>query len=283
MTVAPSLVALRCRTSDRTSAAGNGVEALAPLLAERLDIAARTVGSPGEAEPAPWKDDLAASRGCLLEAGGQVEDALAAGRAPVLLAGECSVALTTLPVLARHRPDVRVLWLDAHGDFNTPATTSSGYLGGMCLSGACGVWDTGFGGGIDPARVVLAGVRALDPGERSLLGETLATVVGASLETLVFVQNALDRAPVYVHLDVDVLDPVGFPAQFPVDGGLGPDKLYDLLEAVAGECEVVGLEITAFEAPEDETERAALAATLAHIVEPLLAAVEAREESGVGG
>ena len=278
----PSLVALRCRTSDRTPGGGRGVETLAPLLAERLGVAARTIGSPGEARPAPWEEDLAASRGCLLEAGGQVEDALAEGRAPVLLAGECSVALTTLPALARHRPDARVLWLDAHGDFNTPATTGSGYLGGMGLAGACRVWDSGFEGGIDPAQVVLAGVRDLDPGERRLLGESTTTVVGASLETLVFVQNALDRSPVYVHLDVDVLDPVGFPAQFPVDGGLGPDKLYDLLEAVAGECEVVGFEITAFEAPDDETERTALAATLTHVVEPLLAAVEAREESRVG-
>lgn len=282
MTVAPSVVALRCRTSDRTSAAGLGVEALAPLVAERLGVEARTIGSPGEGHAAAWKEDLAESRGCLLEAGGQVEDALGDGRVPVLLAGECSVALTTLAAVARHRPEARVLWLDAHGDYNTPATTGSGSLAGMCLAGACGAWDPGFGSAVDPAQVVLAGVRELDPGERALLGASAATVVGASLETLVFVQNALDRTPVYVHLDVDVLDPVDFPAQHPVDGGLGPDKLYDLLEAVAGECEVVGLEVAAFEAPDDETERAALAGTLAHVLEPVLAAVEAREESRVG-
>ena len=45
----------------------------------------------------------------------------------------------------RHVPDVRVLWLDAHGDFNTPETTPSGFLGGMCLAAACGRWDAGFG------------------------------------------------------------------------------------------------------------------------------------------
>ena len=102
---------------------------------------------------------------------------------------------------------------------------------------------------IEPTRVVLAGVRELDPGERQLLERSPATVIGASaVETLVAVKNALDGAPVYVHLDFDVLDPEHFR---PVPGarGLHPDKLYDLLEAVAEDCELVGLEATAFEAP----------------------------------
>ncbi|MDX6704485.1 MAG: arginase [Solirubrobacteraceae bacterium] len=42
---------------------------------------------------------------------------------PILLAAECSVCVSTLPVLVRHRPAARVLWLDAHGDFNTPQTS----------------------------------------------------------------------------------------------------------------------------------------------------------------
>ncbi|MGI8440057.1 MAG: arginase family protein [Thermoleophilaceae bacterium] len=280
--VGVSLVALRCRTSDRTAGGGRGVEALAPLLGERLGAPPRVIGSSTAPRTQRFEADLAESRGCLLEAGGQVEDALGGANVPVLLAAECSVALTTLPAVARHRPDAKVLWLDAHGDFNVPDTTGSGYLGGMCLAGACGAWETGFEGAIDPARVILAGVRDLDSGERRLLEESPVTVVGASLETLVFVQNALDRAPVYVHLDTDVLDPVGFPAQFPVDGGLDPDKLYDLLEAVAGECEIVGLEITAFEAPEDDREREALAAVLARVVEPLIAAVSEREQARAG-
>ena len=80
---------------------------------------------------------------------------------------------------------------------------------------------------------------------------------------LVAVQNALDRAPVFVHLDVDVLEPEDMPAQFPVPGGLRPDKLYDLLEAVADECEVVGVEVTAFVDADH-------AGAVASVVEPLL-------------
>lgn len=268
-----SLVALRCRTSDRTPALVRGVDELAPMLAERLGVESRSIGSPSAPRRAGWEEDLRDSRGCLLEAGGQVDDALEAGGVPVLLAGECAVALTTLPTVARHRPEARILWLDAHGDFNTPATTESDYLSGMSLSGACGLWDAGLGGPIGPDRAILAGVRDVDQEERALLERSAATVIGSSLETLVATQNALDRAPVYVHLDLDVLDPDDFPAEFPAPGGLAPDKLYDLLEAVAGECEIVGMEVTAFCAPEDELERRAAASTALEAVSPLLEAV----------
>jgi arginase family enzyme len=179
-----------------------------------------------------------------------------------------------LPAALRARPEARVLWLDAHGDFNTPETSPSGYLGGMALAGACGVWDAGVGGAIDPSRVVLVGVRDLDDRERELLEESPVTVIGASLETLVYTQNALDRAPVYLHVDLDVIDPESFPAQFPAPGGIAPDKLYDLLEAVSGECEVIGFEVTAFEAPEDELERQDAASTALRVLEPLLDAVQ---------
>src|SRR5262249_6078449 len=172
-------------------------------------------------------------------------------------------------------PDAKVLWLDAHGDYNTPDTSGSGYIGGMCLAGACGLWDTGLADPIDPARVVLAGVRDLDAPERELLEMSPATVIGASLETLVFTQNALDRAPIFIHLDLDVIDPEAFPSTMvPAPGGLAPDKLYDLLEAVAGECEVIGFEVTAFDAPEDELERQEAASVVIHVLDPLLDAVQ---------
>lgn len=267
------LVGLRCRTTDTSTATGRGVESLAAELSARLAVEPRLIGSlPETAALGAWRDDLAASRGCLLEAGGQIDDALAEHTMPILLAGHCSIALTTLPALARHRPDARVLWFDAHGDFNTPETTESDFLGGMCLSGACGRWDAGLSGdgAVAPERLVLCGVRDLDGGERELVQRSAATVIGASLETLVFLQNALDGAPVFVHLDLDVLDPSVMPAEFPAPDGLSAEKLYDLLDAVADRCEVVGLEIAGFVAPEDAEERTELAAVVADAVAPLL-------------
>jgi arginase family enzyme len=266
-----SLVALRCRTADRTPRAMRGVETLAPLLESRLEVEARAIGSPSEERTVPYDEDLRDSRGCLLEAGGQVDDALDGGRVPVLLAGDCSIGITTLPSALRHGQGIKVLWLDAHADYNTPTTTTSGYLGGMALAGACGEWDAGLTDTIASDRVVLAGVRELDDGERDLLGASGVTVIGASnVETLVAVKNALDGAPVYVHLDLDVIDPEHFPAQFPAPGGLHPEKLYDLAEAVVEDCELVGLEITAFEAPDDPAEHAAAAETAMRVVEPFL-------------
>ena len=269
-----SLVGLLCRTSDRSEGVARGVQELAPRLGERLAVEPRLIGSPGEARSAGYEDDLRDSRGCLLEAGGQVEDALSGGNLPLLLAGECSIALTTLPTALRLRPEAKVLWLDAHGDFNTPETTTSKYLGGMSLSGACGQWDSGLADPISPDRVVLAGVRELDPGERELLERSEVTVIGAStVETLVAVKNALDGAPVYVHLDVDVLDPEALHVEYPVPGGLSADKLYDLLEAVAEDSDLVGLEVTAFELPEDPEAIEEAVATVLHVVEPLLQAL----------
>jgi arginase len=265
--VSAAVVALLCRTSDRTPGGARGAAALAPRLARLLGVEPRLIGSPAEARSSSWDDDLRESRGCLLEAGGQVDDALTGGRFPVLLASDCSICITTLPTVLRHVPEARIVWLDAHGDFNTPETTPSAFLGGMCLAAACGRWDPGLGdvGTIDPARVVMTGVRDLDGGERVELER--AGVGTAPPEKLA---GALEDEAIYVHLDLDVLDPGGFPAQFPAPGGLSPEGLRDLLGELAEGSRVVGLEITAFEAPEDEDERDRLAAMVESVVEPLL-------------
>lgn len=273
-----ALVALRCRTADRFPGAPRGVELLAPLVGGALGVEPRFIGSPGDVRTTRFEEDLSDARGCLLEAGGQIDDALAAGDTPLLLAADCSISVTTLPAVIRNRPEARILWLDAHGDYNTPETSGSGYLGGMCLAAATGEWDAGLGDPLPAERVVLAGIRDLDPGERELLEKSPATVIGASaIETLVAAKNALDGAPVFVHLDLDVLDPEHFPAAVPAPGGLHPDKLYDLVDSVLEDSELVGLEVTAFEAPEDEEERAVATETAMHVLEPFLDHLAGRE------
>jgi arginase len=254
-----AVIALACRTSDRDARGSQGAQALAGELASRLGAEARTIGTAGEPRDSSWEQDLRDSRGCLLEAGGQLEDALGGGRYPILTASDCSICLTTLPVLARRRPDAHVLWLDAHGDFNSPETTPSGFLGGMCLAAACGVWDSGFGGELDPARVVMCGVRDVDPGERVLL-ETRG--VGL-VERPAQLAEMLAGRPVFVHLDLDVLDPSVLPAAFPAPGGLSDGGLRTLLAEVAESADLIGAEITSMMVPE----RARRVAT---IVEALL-------------
>jgi arginase len=255
-----SLVALPCRTSDRAPEGAQGALALAAELGRRRGVEPRVVGEPGQPRVGSFADDLRDSRGCLLEAGGQADDALAAGAYPVLFASDCSICITTLPAVLRHVPDATVLWLDAHGDFNTPDTTPSGFLGGMCLAAACGEWDAGFDGPrVDAARVVMCGVRDLDGGERVLL-ETRGV---GRVERPSELAEALAGRRVFVHLDLDVLDPSILPAQFPAPGGLSDGGLRTLLGEVAASADLVGCEITAFAAPD----RARRVAT---IVEPLV-------------
>ena len=260
-----SLVCLQCRTSDRTSGGARGAKALSEALGARLSSPVRTIGSPGEPRVSKWDADLRDSRGCLLEAGGQVDDALAADRFPLLFASDCSICVATMPAVVDRRPEARFLWLDAHGDFNTPATTPSGFLGGMCLAAACGRWDSGFPGTVDPARVVTCGVRDLDPGEVAEL--QLAGVV--AVERPRDLPDVLEGSRVYVHLDLDVLDPTELPAHFPAPGGLSIGELERLLTTVAESVdEVIGLEVTAFDHAEDGDP--ALPDRLAEAIAPLL-------------
>jgi arginase family enzyme len=73
-----------------------------------------------------------------------------------------------------------------------------------------------------------------------------------------------------MHLDLDVIDPEHFPAAVPAPGGLHPDKLYDLMDSVLEDSELVGLEITNFDAPDDEEARAVATETAMHVLEPVL-------------
>lgn len=222
--------ALLCRTSDRTADGSLGAVGLSELLG------ARQVGAPASPRSGSFREDLHDSRGCLLEAGGQIDDALSAGKVPLLLAGDCSVAVSTLPVVLRHRPDAWICWIDAHADFNTPQTSGSGFLGGMPLAAACGLWDSGFGAGVDPARVAMLGVRDVDGGERVLL-DTHGVGHPEGPE-------ALADLPVFLHLDLDVLDPTELPAAFPAPDGWSFAELEDALAALAGGSDVIGMEIT---------------------------------------
>jgi arginase len=237
---------LRGRTSDRTAGAGAGAQALA------LTLDGRVVGEPGEPCVGDWREDLPEARPVLEAAAAAVRGALGTDALPVLTASDCSICIATFPEAVLAQPDVSIAWLDAHGDFNTPETTESGFLGGMCLAAACGRWDAdGWPGVVDPARVHLLGVRELDAGEER-------EVAAAGLRA-----DPPSGGPVYVHLDCDVLDPTVHAAQFPVPDGWSLERLGAQLAELAAGCEVVGVEVTALEDP-------ALAPAIAALLEPLL-------------
>jgi arginase len=243
------VVALLGRTSDRA----NGRAAGALALAQALSADARVVGQAGEPRAAPYDEDLRDARATLEAAA----VAVAVTRRPLLTATDCSICVGTVPAVGRRWPGASLLWLDAHGDFNTPDTTPSGFLGGMCLAGAVGLWDTGHGAGPGPERVVLVGGRDLDAAEDELMARhgVVRTDDPAA---------ALAGREVFVHLDVDILDPSVMPGQlYPAPGGLDLTQLRELLADVAVRARIVGAEITCFSTPE-------LSAVLAQAVAPLL-------------
>jgi len=219
-----SVVCLRGRTSDRADGAGAGAEALARHLGGRV------VGEAAPGRPQPWQSDLPASRPMLEAAAAAVSAAREAGELPLLTSGDCTPCIATLPAVAQRVPGVRFAWFDAHGDFNTPETTDSAFLGGMCLAAACGRWDAGWPDTVDPARVSYVGVRDLDAGER-LEVERAGVATGVP-----------EDGPVYVHLDLDVLDPSVMPFEFPVPGGMRPEEVRAALATLGDR--LVGIEVT---------------------------------------
>jgi arginase family enzyme len=243
------VVAVVGRTSDRAPGRAAGAEA----LARALSADARVVGEPGEPRAGRYDEDLRDGRATFEAAAA----AIAEGDRPIVTATDCSICVATVPAVERRWPGAWLLWLDAHGDFNTPATTPSGFLGGMCLAGAVGLWDTGYGAGAGPERVVLVGGRDLDAAEEELMERhgVIRTDDPAAV---------LEGREVFVHLDVDILDPAILPGQlYPAPGGLDMDQLRELLADVAARARIVGAEITCLSTPE-------LGGALAHAAAPLL-------------
>jgi arginase len=242
--VSARVTVLRGRTSDRSADGVRGAQALGEELAARLGVPAELVGEPGTPRDGRWEDDLRDGRDAIAAAGTALNAALDAGAFPILLASDCTICMGALPVLAQREPGTRVVWLDAHGDFNTPATTASGFLGGMCLSAACGRWDGGFGAGVDPSRVVFSDGRDLDAGERDEMH-----AAGLAIVAPPEVPRAVRGERVFLHLDFDVLDPSEMPFSFPAAGGLSLPELAAMLEQLAGAAEIAGLELTSIAAP----------------------------------
>jgi arginase len=166
-----------------------------------------------------------------LVAGAAREDAW-----PLVLGGDHSVAMGTLAGLAAAAGRTGgVIWIDAHGDLNTPESSPTGNVHGMPLAaalGRSGDWFRHDGlalPALDPARVVLVGIRSLDLAERTYLHEagirvyTMSEIDRIGIDTAM--SEALDRVrgPGFVHvsLDLDALDPEVAPGVgTPVRGGL---------------------------------------------------------------
>jgi len=151
-------------------------------------------------------------------------------RPVVVLAGNCNSCLGTLAGL----DDPGIVWLDAHGDFNTPETTISGALEGMSLAIATGHCHPELmARPVPEENVVLAATRSLDPLEEVRLRESRIKL--AALDALPRAVDPLAARvkTIYLHLDLDVLDPAVSPGvNFSESGGISPEQLFGAVRHV---------------------------------------------------
>ena len=183
----------------------------------------------------------------------QMLDALdAADGTPITIGGDCGVSLAAiLHANGRHGP-VAVLWLDAHPALNTPETSPSGAFYGMVLR-------TLLGEGLEallPAsplsadRVILAGTRALDDAEAEYIDSCGIRMIGIdalTVDSVLAALTAMGADAVYLHLDLDVLDPAELSGlDSPEPFGLGLASLIELIHAVRGRFPLVGATLAGF-------------------------------------
>ena len=201
-----------------------------------------------------------------------VRDARARERVPLVFAGNCNCVVGTLGGLSG---ELALAFFDAHGDFNTPETTSTGFLDGMGLAMATGRCWKAMAETIDgfepirEARAIQIGGRDLDPLEKSALEESDATWLtvdevrrGATESVFSWLSWEVPKPAVYVHVDMDVLDPEEARAnRLATPGGLGVDELVGIVERIRDGFEVPALSVASVEPAGDEGGKT-LAATI---------------------
>lgn len=180
-----------------------------------------------------------------------------AGGLPIFLGGDHSMALGTVGA-ASHAERTGVLWVDAHGDFNTAETSPSGNIHGMPLAALTGLGLDELvnlgrpGPKIRPQDIAIIGARDLDPGEKKLLREKGVTVftmrdidtVGISTVANQAIKSVSHLPRIHVSLDMDALDPREAPGVgTPVPGGLRYREAHLLMEIIADLNKVTSIDV----------------------------------------
>lgn len=181
------------------------------------------------------------------------------GHLPVVIAGDCTFSLGVLAALQRETDDLSLVWYDAHGDFNTPETTPSGFIGGMPLAMLCGRGEQtiveGAGARVQPeANVILTDARDLDPGEKEAVAASGLTHLPNVADLLTL---SLPDRPLYIHFDSDVLRLTDLSAvNYPAQGGPALETVAASLARLADTGRVAAVSVTMWNPELDEDGRA---------------------------
>lgn len=193
-----------------------------------------------------------------------VKSIVDAGDFPLILGGDHSMSIGSIAGIAAHCKEqnkrLGVLWIDAHADMNTPETTPSGNIHGMPLATCLGIGDESLTGIFDftpkiPSdRIVLIGLRSVDPGEKTLIKEkgikaysmleidrqSIAKVIEETI--IYFKAKKIDH--LHISFDLDSVDPsIATGVGTPVPGGLSYREVHYIMETIAEQMVVSSFEI----------------------------------------
>jgi arginase len=262
------LIQVPYMAGDERAGSSRGPHRYVAAGAERLvtvnGTAVRTVRADrGDA----FRDTVSASFAVCRDLARLVRQAIEDGEFPLVLAGGCDATKGVLSGF--DHASTGVVWFDAHGDFNTPESTISGYFPGMSLAvitGHCyrAAW-TQIGGSqpVPENATVLIGVRELDPAERQRLEASAIDVVPwRGGQPQADVHDALDRLAahvrdVYLHIDIDALDPAVAPGVVdrPVPGGLSLEQAEEAIRAVTTRFALRAVDLAVYNPDLDEGDR----------------------------
>jgi arginase len=198
----------------------------------------------------------------------RVRTACEQGYFPLILGAEDSIIMGIVEGLQQGLGEtIGLIYLDAHGDFNTPETTPSGLIGGMDVAMLAGHGPDlltnifGHKPQLREEQIAIFGARDLDPPEREMLKESKVHLYTMDKVRELGPEHAMKEATekllrtskrIYIHIDIDVLDPKEIGAtQLPVPDGLGLAECSNALRVVSQSGRLCGLAVMVFNAHKD--------------------------------
>jgi len=232
-----------------------GIEATGHVVADLGNLPLLLADGSAGSEQAKYLEPIVARANDIRQT---VAEAIHRGDVPLVLGGDHSVSLGSISGAAS-RGSLGVVWMDAHGDFNTPATTPSGNVHGMILAALAGFGDpamvrlTGHAPIVRPEFIALVGVRELDSGERELLRNSPVHVftmsdidhrgIGAVVADAMTAASSAGGG-IHLSLDLDVVDPATAPGVgTPVPGGLSYREAQLAMELVGASGRLVSMDL----------------------------------------
>lgn len=194
------------------------------------------------------------------------------------ISGDCGVEIAPVSFLNRKHEGIAVVWLDAHADLNTPMSSPSKHFHGMPLRSLLGQGNacvtSQLFSTLVPSQIFLVGTRELDEPEQAFILQNRLRIFSASSvnrgqnNRLLSALSASRLRKLYIHLDLDVLDPINFPhVACRTPKGISVDRLKQLLSELIDRFEVVGASVLEFLPVESSGEGTIVASSLANILQ----------------